>query len=75
MLSSDNGNILIIGFLMQGTVLNMFPCVFNVVRYNSNGILLRNMYWFTFEVVYYFGIFLIDSGSFWSDRSIAVRYV
>ena len=41
MLSSDNRNILIIGFsfLMQGTVLNMFFSVFNVIRYNSNGIL------------------------------------
>ena len=27
MLLSDNRNIVIIGFSMQGTVLNMFPCV------------------------------------------------
>ena len=33
------GNIVIIGFSLQDTVLNMFPCVFNVVRYNSIGIL------------------------------------
>ena len=39
MLSSDNGNILIIGFSFQGTVLNVFFSVFNVIRYNSNGIL------------------------------------
>ena len=39
MLWSDNGNILIIGFSLQGTVLNMFSSVFNVVRYNSGGIL------------------------------------
>ena len=39
MLSSDNGNGLIIGFSFQGTVLNMFSSVFDVVRYNSNGIL------------------------------------
>ena len=39
MLSSDNGNILIIGFPFQGTVLNVFFSVFNVIRYNSNGIL------------------------------------
>ena len=36
MLSSDNGNILIIGLSFQGTV---FFSVFNVIRYNSNGIL------------------------------------
>ena len=34
MLSSDNGNILIIGFSFQGTVLNVFFSVFNVIRYN-----------------------------------------
>ena len=34
------GLLWIIGFLMQGTVLNMFPCVFNVVRYNSIGIIV-----------------------------------
>ena len=39
MLSSDNGNILIIGFSFQGAVLNVFFSVFNVIRYNSNGIL------------------------------------
>ena len=39
MLSSDNGNILIIGLSFQGTVLNVFFSVFNVIRYNSNGIL------------------------------------
>ena len=39
MLSSDNGNILIFGFSFQGTVLNVFFSVFNVIRYNSNGIL------------------------------------
>ena len=39
MLSSDNRNILIIGFSFQGTVLNVFFSVFNVIRYNSNGIL------------------------------------
>ena len=39
MLSSDNGNILIIEFSFQGTVLNVFFSVFNVIRYNSNGIL------------------------------------
>ena len=33
------GNILIIGFSLQGTVLNMFFSVFNVVRYNSGGVL------------------------------------
>ena len=46
-----NGNIMIIGFSFQGTVLNMFFWCFNVIGYNSNGILKRNMYWFTFEVV------------------------
>ena len=39
MLSSDNRNILVIGFSFQGTVLNVFFSVFNVIRYNSNGIL------------------------------------
>ena len=32
-------NILIIGFSMQGTVLNMIYSVFDVVRYDSNDIL------------------------------------
>ena len=31
-------NILIIGFSLQGTVLNMISSVFIVVRYNSDGI-------------------------------------
>ena len=39
MLSSDNENILIIGFSFQGTVLNMFSSVFNVVKYNSDIVL------------------------------------
>ena len=39
MLSSDNGNILIIGCSLQGTVLNMFSSVFNVVKYNSDIVL------------------------------------
>ena len=39
MLSSDSGNILIIGFSLQGTVLNMFSSVFNVVKYNSDIVL------------------------------------
>ena len=34
------GIIWIIGFLMQGTVLNMFSCVLNVVKYNSIGIIV-----------------------------------
>ena len=33
------GNILIIGFSLQGTVLNMISSVFDVVRYNSNDVL------------------------------------
>ena len=39
MLWSDNRNILIIGFSLQGTVLNMIYSVFNVVKYNSNDVL------------------------------------
>ena len=39
MLSSDNGNVLIVGFSLQGAVLNMISCVFDVVKYNSNDIL------------------------------------
>ena len=33
------GILWIIGCSFQGTVLNMISCVFNVVKYNSNGIL------------------------------------
>ena len=32
-------NILIVGFSVQGTVLNMFSSVFNVVKYNSDNVL------------------------------------
>ena len=32
-------NILIIGFSLQGTVLNVISSVFDVVKYNSNGVL------------------------------------
>ena len=39
MLSSDNKNSLIIGCSLQGTVLNMFSSVFDVVRYNSDNVL------------------------------------
>ena len=39
MLSSDNRNSWIIGCSLQGTVLNMISCVFDVVKYNSNGVL------------------------------------
>ena len=39
MLRSDNRNILIVGFSLQGTVLNMFSSVFNVVKYNSDNVL------------------------------------
>ena len=39
MLWSDNGNILVIGFSFQGTVLNMFFSVFNVIKYNSDNVL------------------------------------
>ena len=39
MLSSDNRNSLIVGCSLQGTVLNMFSSVFDVVRYNSVNVL------------------------------------
>ena len=39
MLSSDNRNSLINGCSLQGTVLNMFSSVFDVVRYNSDNVL------------------------------------
>ena len=39
MLLSDNGNIMDYWMLVEGTVLNMFSCNFNVVGYNSIGIL------------------------------------
>ena len=39
MLSGDNGNIMDYWMLVEGTVLNMFSCNFNVVEYNSIGIL------------------------------------
>ena len=39
MLLSDNRNIMDYWMLVEGTVLNMFSCNFNVVEYNSIGIL------------------------------------
>ena len=39
MLLSDNRNIMDYWMLIEGTVLNMFSCNFNVVKYNSIGIL------------------------------------
>ena len=39
MLLSDNRNIMDYWMLVEGTVLNMFSCKFNVVEYNSIGIL------------------------------------